>query len=32
MIGLFADSRRWLAEPERFLDDLDTLYARRDPA
>jgi multiple sugar transport system substrate-binding protein len=32
MIGLFADSPRWLAEPERFLDDLDTLYARRDPA
>ncbi len=31
MIGLFADSPRWLAEPERFLDDLDTLYARRDP-
>jgi hypothetical protein len=32
MIELFADSPRWLAEPDRFLDDLDTLYARRDAA
>ena len=32
MIGLFADTPRWLAEPDRFLDELDTLYARRGAA
>ena len=32
VIELFADTPRWLAEPDRFLDELDTLYTRRGAA
>jgi hypothetical protein len=30
MIELFADSRRWLAYPEEFLDDLEACYRRHE--